>query len=84
MQSYAQIADPSLSISDLENLGSRLELPKGWSYRTRVLTEDSRLRANGVAYVINDNLYDSYQKVTEQTAVGSSGEGLPLDTANAR
>jgi len=65
MQSYAQIADPDLRISDLEDLGRRLALPKGWSYRTRVLAEDSELRANGVAYVINDNLYNSYQKVTE-------------------
>ena len=63
MQSYAQIADPTLIIADLENLGARLDLPKGWTFQSRVLTEDSDLKANGLAYVINDNLYNAYQKV---------------------
>jgi hypothetical protein len=64
MQSYAQIADPTLTIDDLEDLGSRLELPEGWSYQSRVLEEDVQLKANGLAYVINDNLYNAYQRVT--------------------
>lgn len=63
MQSYAQIADPTLIIADLETLGARLDLPKGWTFQSRVLTEDSDLKANGLAYVINDNLYNAYQKV---------------------
>ena len=64
MQSYALLADPTLTIADLETLGARLELPQGWSYQARVLTEDSELKADGLAYVINDNLYNSYQRVT--------------------
>lgn len=64
MQSYSQIADPTLTIDDLETLGERLELPEGWSYEARVLTEDSELKADGLAYVINDDLFNSYQKVT--------------------
>lgn len=63
MQSYAQIVDSTLTISDLETLGDRLDLPEGWTYQARVLTEDSELKADGLAYVINDNLYNSYQKV---------------------
>jgi len=63
MQSYAQIADPSLTIADLETLGARLDLPEGWTYKARILTEDSELKIDGLAYVINDNLYNSYQKV---------------------
>lgn len=63
MQSYAQIADARLTLAALETLGASLKLPKGWSYRTRVLTEDVELKAQGLAYVINDNLYNSYQKV---------------------
>ncbi len=51
MQSYAQIADPSLTIADLENLGSRLDLPDGWTYQARVLTEDSELKIDGLAYI---------------------------------
>jgi hypothetical protein len=64
MQSYAQIADPSLTIADLETLGARLDLPQGWTYQARVLTEDSALKVEALAYIINDNLYNSYQKVT--------------------
>ena len=63
MQSYAQIADAKLTLAALETLGASLKLPKGWSYRTRVLTEDVELKAQGLAYVINDNFYNSYQKV---------------------
>ena len=63
MQSYARIADAKLTLAALETLGASLKLPKGWSYRTRVLTEDVELKAKGLAYVINDNLYNSYQKV---------------------
>ncbi|MFO0580143.1 MAG: hypothetical protein U1A78_39725 [Polyangia bacterium] len=63
MQSYAQIADPKLSIDDLENLGSRLKLPAGWSYRARRLDADTELKTDGLAYVINDDFYNSYQRV---------------------
>jgi hypothetical protein len=62
MQSYAQIADPTLSIGDLPNLGQRLKLPKGWTYRTRVLDSDYALVADRTTYVINDDLYNSYQR----------------------
>ena len=62
MQSYAQIVDPKLSADDLAGLGARLKLPKGWTFRTRVLDADYALKADGVAYVINDNLYNSYQR----------------------
>ena len=64
MQSYAQIVDPPLTIDDLETLGVRLELPEGWGYQARVLTDDSELIADGLAYVINDDFGNSYQKVT--------------------
>lgn len=63
MQSYSQMADPTLTIDDLETLGERLELPEGWSYQARVLSEDSELKADGLAYVINDDLFNSYQMV---------------------
>lgn len=64
MQSYAQLMDPTLTIDGLETLGDRLELPEGWQYEARVLSEESRLEADGLAYVINDELGNSYQKVT--------------------
>ena len=62
MQSYAQIADPKLTADDLASLGGRLKLPKGWRYGTRTLDADYALKADGVAYVINDDLYNSYQR----------------------
>jgi hypothetical protein len=64
MQSYAQIKDKDLTIDDLASLASRLSLPEGWTYTTRALTEDYELVTNGLAYVINDDLYNSYQRHT--------------------
>lgn len=64
MQSYAQIVDPKLSIDDLPNLGKRLKLPKGWKYQTRTLGADYDLKANGTAYVVQDDLDNSYQRRT--------------------
>jgi hypothetical protein len=65
MQSYSQQIDPTLTIDDLETLGSRLKLPEGWKYSARVLKEDSILKANGEAFVINDELGSSYQKIID-------------------
>jgi hypothetical protein len=64
MQSYAQIKDKNLSIDDLASLESKLELPEGWTYTTRTLTEDLLLDSGGLAYVINDDLYNAYQRRT--------------------
>ncbi|MEM8859252.1 MAG: hypothetical protein AAGD96_13075 [Chloroflexota bacterium] len=63
MQSFSQIIDPMLSLDDLQNLGERLELPAGWQFEASVLTEESRLDANGLAIVIQDELENTYQKV---------------------
>lgn len=64
MQSYAQIVDKDLTIEDLASLGSQLTLPEGWTYTTRTLTDDLVLDSGGLAYVINDNLYNAYQRRT--------------------
>jgi len=64
MQSYAQIADPDLTMDDLPTLGSRLALPDGWTYTTRMLTEPFELVTTGLAYVLQDELYNSYQRRT--------------------
>ena len=64
MQSYAQVKDKSLTIDDLGSLGDKLSLPEGWKYSTRTLTEDYDLVTTGLAYVINDDLYNSYQRRT--------------------
>lgn len=64
MQSYAQIKDKTLTIDDLATLESKLALPEGWTYSTRTLTEDFELITTGLAYVINDDLYNAYQRRT--------------------
>ena len=66
MQSYSQIVDPNLSYDQLAGLGSRLQLPEGWSFSTRTLDEEFQLTTqstDGIAYVINDDLLNSYQRV---------------------
>ncbi|MEO1287572.1 MAG: hypothetical protein AAFV93_07375 [Chloroflexota bacterium] len=74
MQSYSQIVDPNLTIDDLETLGDRLDLPEGWSYQARILTEDSQLVADGLALVINDDFQNAYQKVTVGDELATSND----------
>jgi hypothetical protein len=62
MQSYAQIIDEALTIDDLPFLGDRLQLPAGWIYSTRTLAQDFHLDSGGQAFVINDDLLNSYQR----------------------
>src|SRR5262245_6287453 len=61
MQAYSQIVDPALTLGALRNLGSRLQLPAGWSYRTRKLRHDLSLRTAGDATIVQDELMDTYQ-----------------------
>jgi hypothetical protein len=64
MQSYSQIVDPTLTYRDLPRLGDILKLPPGWSYSSKTLTQTLQLNSNGLAYVVNDNLGDSYQRIS--------------------
>jgi hypothetical protein len=63
MQSYSQVVDPSLAIDDLKSLGDRLDLPEGWTFQARVLTEDSKLMAEEESYVVTDDFKNAYQRV---------------------
>lgn len=62
MQSYSQIVDPKLTKANLTTLGTRLSLPAGWRYKVRSLTQDYIMKTSGVAYVLQDNLKNSYQR----------------------
>ena len=62
MQSYSQIVNSELTMKDLPVLSEQLKLPAGWTYRSRVLDQNLSLVANGVAYVLQDNLSNSYQR----------------------
>jgi uncharacterized protein (DUF1330 family) len=64
MQALSQIVDPNQSVDDLATLGDRLEMPPGWSYHTRVLTNTLELPAiDGTAEVIQDEFRNTYQRV---------------------
>ena len=65
MQSYSLIVDNTLKESDLSNLGSKLSLPDGWKFTSRVLDAELLAPANGMAIVIQDDLQNSYQKLPE-------------------
>lgn len=62
MQSYSRIVDPTLSEADLAGLGSRLTLPSGWRYEVKTLKSDLVMQTSGVAYVLQDDLKNSYQR----------------------
>lgn len=50
-------------MESLTDLGARLTLPTGWRYRSRVLTEDVRIVAEGgMATVVQDDLGNTYQR----------------------
>lgn len=66
MQTWSQVADPNLSRADLPGLGSRLDLPAGWSYRARKLTTDLRVDTRTqAAQVLQDNLTNSYSLIPD-------------------
>lgn len=62
MQSYSRIIDADLEIGDLSNIGDRLALPEGWAFSTRILQEDYYLVSDGKAFVIQDDLANTYQR----------------------
>lgn len=64
MQSYAQIADRTLTLEQLPDLAGKLTLPAGWRYQSETPTSELQLNSNGLATIVNDNLYNTYQKRT--------------------
>lgn len=64
MQSYSIEKTPQTAAS-LAQLGSKLQLPQGWRYRSGVLRQDTDLSAiNKKAVVIQDDLLNTYQLAT--------------------
>jgi len=65
MQTFSQIEDPTLSEADLAGLASRLTLPGGWTYRTRILSRPLVVATSSrPARVLQDGLENSYSKET--------------------
>jgi len=64
MQSWSQQRDPALTEADLAALGDRLALPEGWTYSSRVLTEDLVVDTTSQpAQVLQDELMNSYSLI---------------------
>jgi hypothetical protein len=61
MQALCTAVDPTLSLENLSELGSKLALPEGWSYRTRILDEDLVVdTSDHLATVVQDELENTY------------------------
>ena len=61
MQALCIGVDPTMSVEALDMLGERLAMPEGWSYRSRVLTEDLVIdTTTTVATVLQDEFENSY------------------------
>ena len=65
MQTYSVQIDPTLTEAGLTDLGSRLALPEGWVYSSRVLDAPLRVETTSTAAdVLQDELGNSYSQVT--------------------
>ena len=84
MQSYAQIVDPTLTYEQLPSLASKLNLPEGWTYSTKTPVQDFELVATGLAYVINDDLANSYQRRPLMPATRSTSGRPPTADQTSR
>lgn len=64
MQSMSLSEDPDLTMNDLATLGSRMRLPRGWSYQARTLDADLilALSEEGTVVVLQDRLKNTYQR----------------------
>ena len=61
MQAYCTGVDATLNENSLADLGERLALPSGWSFRTRVLEEELIVdTSHSVASVLQDELENTY------------------------
>ncbi len=61
MQTWSQTVDPTLSLTDLPGLATRLSLPVGWRYAPRTPTSTLRVdTTNSDASVTQDDLANSY------------------------
>lgn len=65
MQSWSRQRDPSLTEATLVALASRLQLPAGWTYTSRVLSTDLVVDTTSEpAQVLQDELMNSYSRIT--------------------
>ena len=64
MQSWSQQVDPALNEADLLTLADRLQLPEGWTYDYKTLTEEFVVETRAEdAQVLGDDLHNTYSYV---------------------
>ena len=64
MQSWSQQTDPELTEDDLLTLAERLQLPEGWTYEHKTLTQEFVVETRAEdAQVLSDDLRNSYSYV---------------------
>ena len=64
MKSASMIVDPDQKFEDLKDLGSRLELAEGWSFRTKVLEQELVFKTkDGKSFIVQDNIGNTYDRV---------------------
>ncbi|CZG25903.1 hypothetical protein [Legionella pneumophila] len=64
MQSYSVQKYPQ-TMNTLTQLGAKLQLPKGWKFKTGVLNKPETIQAvNNKAVVVQDNFLNTYQKAS--------------------
>ena len=65
MQTWSRQIDPELTEAKLTDLGTRLQLPSGWMYSSRVLDKQLLIDTRSTsAKVLQDNLGNSYSQIT--------------------
>lgn len=62
MQAASRSVDKNQTIDQLDNLGSKLNLPDGWQFRIDVLTTDLVLLSGGKTEIIQDEYQNTYQR----------------------
>ena len=66
MQTYSVQIDPTLTEAQLTDLGSRLKVPEGWTYSSRILDSQFRIEtATTAAHVLQDELGNSYSEIVK-------------------
>jgi hypothetical protein len=64
MQTYSVQTDPTLTEAQLTDLGSRLTLPEGWTYTSKILDAQLKLyTATTPGHVLQDDLGNSYSEL---------------------
>lgn len=67
MKSWSEMVDRTLSYQNLYELGSKLNLPDGWSFHVYTPTQDFVISAiDGNAHIIQDELLNTYDGFYEE------------------